>query len=420
MQDIPYFFPIVNTPISVPDIVSSIKVLPNHTNGKMATYQAGLHHQLRRILAGEFHTAFDLLCLLSRTVVQIPSLALRSLRRIFTIKGAPSPDRVKRPRPAGRRRRRFTPERSYPSSTPPIHTTWQSAAAAQALLGTTSQMFLSSSKLPRNRFKSRQHAHHWHNLQNPSVYGPLPEPPAPKLPRIELHFKALRGSLNGCSKFRQYFKYDAPANPDPTIDMQAQMEDIYENPVRIVDGHDVYKAPGYEQPTMVAHKMYWTGEGEEIAPALTEALNRLLTNLSITHCRLSLSDVISILHMSPSLSTFEVHDIESEENGAVPSIDYSPQDQVESMVSSLTVTSFVPLNDLFKLVQLKNMFSISLRLRGGAKDTDFTQLQAHLTSNANRSSFRLRTGIEFPPVKMSELQKTMESAGVACDFACIP
>ncbi|KAJ3518945.1 hypothetical protein NMY22_g13429 [Coprinellus aureogranulatus] len=238
-------------------------------------------------------------------------------------------------------------------------------------------MFLPSSKLPRNRFKSRQHARHWHHLQNSSIYGPLPTPPAPKQPRIGLHVKLLRGTLCSFPRFRQYFKYDAPENEDPAIDMQAHMEDIYENPVRIVDGNDVYKAPGYEQPTMVVHKMYWTGEEKKIPAALTEALDKLLTNLSITHCRLSLHDVISILQISPCLETFEVNCIGSGEEGVDSFIDYVLQNPANPPVSSLTIASFASLNELFRLVEFQSLSSISLRLQGEAKDTKFDKLKSH-------------------------------------------
>ncbi|KAJ3519208.1 hypothetical protein NMY22_g13312 [Coprinellus aureogranulatus] len=162
--------------------------------------------------------------------------------------------------------------------------------------------------------KSLQHARQWRDIGKPT------SPSTPRLPRVNIHVKSQRNVLRGetYADFRQFFKYDAP----PDTEAQLALADVYDNPVLTaltLDGEldntdltegaarKIVKAPPAQQPRFVVHPLCWEGKSKENpAEAIKQAMNTLVTVLTINHCSIELSDVVAILASAPASTSAPV------------------------------------------------------------------------------------------------------------------
>lgn len=262
------------------------------------------------------------------------------------------------------------------------------------------------------------------------------------MPFIEIQFQAARDALsNGFAKLQSFFRYTLTGSSPEAEEMmdaaeaafvhrqaleeqEMQMRDIFANPVPRVDAQDgrIIWQPkvGASQPGVVTHRMGWKGESEQVPEALSCALSTALTHLSIHGCNVSLNDVISIISMSVFLESLEVQQITPEELAIAPSIleEEEAHDGTVIKVMNLTtlkLTSHVPLDTLFDEVRFESLSHLSLRLLGRASSTDFDFLAANTFRPSPKPQiFQLRANV--PPWIFSNLQEAMRSAGVHTDF----
>ncbi|KAJ3523635.1 hypothetical protein NMY22_g11350 [Coprinellus aureogranulatus] len=325
---------------------------------------------------------------LSNTIIQIPFLIFAKAGECVASIGSTSaqdsssthfathPAPASYPNPAllaaavGRRRRRITPDQSDLGL----------SASAGATLPSNPQVILSSGSVPIHmpRPKSLQHARQWAG-KTTAISTSFSTPPVPKLPRIDVHVQFARNCVRTFVEFCQYFKYDAPrpsANQTPA-EMQAIMEDMYENPVRVMMEGRVVRS--LEQPDQVVHQMFWQGDRMQMSDALKTGLGSVMTlqSLSITHCPISLVDVVAILVNWPSLDSLEVRDIVPNEQAGSRLLDRpgTAGRKFHRNLSTLKVTSYIVLDPLFESIQLHVLSSLSLRLHDDANWTTWTMFQ---------------------------------------------
>ncbi|KAJ3506671.1 hypothetical protein NMY22_g17172 [Coprinellus aureogranulatus] len=113
-----------------------------------------------------------------------------------------------------------------------------------------------------------------------------------------------------------------------------------------------------------------TGRGEKksVDVALKEALGTMLTSLSIDRCSIALQDVVTILVSTPTLDSLEVRDVVPDNDAGEPILPTPPGPKSKKRISansvtSLTITSYTKLDNLFTQVSFPRLFSLSLRLQ---------------------------------------------------------
>ncbi|KAJ2921536.1 hypothetical protein H1R20_g15561, partial [Candolleomyces eurysporus] len=226
-----------------------------------------------------------------------------------------------------------------------------------------------------------------------STQGPSSSSSASRLAKIDLQVQVARGMMRSAfQKFREMFQYEVP-----------DAEDIYDNPLyRLgVEGTKLELEVDERQPTIVTHRMYWQGNEDRVPEALSVAVASSISHLTISNCNIALADVRAVILLCPSLETLEVKQVAADAN-PIASL-YSLASTLEYRahgLRSLAITSHTRVDPLFDEILFPSIQSISLRLPGEGKWTNFGFLQS-----LGQSLKRLRIRGDIPPAGQKAIHR---------------